>query len=314
MIWANLLHLNINMWWDRETPELAEYLSLLSAKPYLRFEKSLWDDILDAMVDAGMNMVIIDLADGVRYKSHPEIAVENAWSVDYLREELAKIRKMGLEPIPKLNFSATHDVWLGVYSRMLSTPRYYDVCRDLIGEVIDIFDKPRFFHLGMDEETADHQAHQEYVVVRQYDLWWRDLLFYVDEVEKRGVRPWVWSDYLWHHPDEYFKRMPKSVLQSNWYYEAEFSPFDEQRAVCVDAYRKLDEQCYDQVPTGSNWSTPVNFRETVKFSLDNIAPDQLKGFIQAPWRPTMEPFRQKHMEAINQVKNVRVEFERNTDV
>ena len=45
--------------------------------------------------------------------------------------------------------------------------------------------------------------------MRQFDLWWHDLYFYVDEVEKAGSRAWVWSDYVWHHPELFYERMPK---------------------------------------------------------------------------------------------------------
>ncbi|MBQ1229154.1 MAG: uracil permease, partial [Firmicutes bacterium] len=41
---------------------------------------------------------------------------------------------MGITIIPKLNFSTNHDVWLGEYSRMVSTSIYYGVCRDLIND------------------------------------------------------------------------------------------------------------------------------------------------------------------------------------
>ena len=51
-----------------------------------------------------MNMVVWTL--GMQsYMSHPEIAVRNAWSTERLYKELEKIRNLGLEPIPKLNFS-----------------------------------------------------------------------------------------------------------------------------------------------------------------------------------------------------------------
>jgi hypothetical protein len=54
---------------------------------------------------AGINMVVIDLGDGVEYESHPEIAVKNAWKPEKLRNELVRMRKLGIEPIPKLNFA-----------------------------------------------------------------------------------------------------------------------------------------------------------------------------------------------------------------
>lgn len=136
----------------------------------------------------GVNMVVLDLGDAVRYDSHPEIAVDNAWSPEKLRAELKKMRALGIEPIPKLNFSTAHDFWMGEYARMVSTSKYYEVCRDLIREVSALFDTPRFFHIGMDEETCAHQGHYEYTSVRNGDLWWRDLFFYIDEVEKSGSR------------------------------------------------------------------------------------------------------------------------------
>jgi hypothetical protein len=55
-------------------------------------------------------------------------------------------------------------------------------------EVSDLFDKPRFFHLGMDEENAEDQKWLNHVVIRQHDLWWHDFYFFVDQVEKNGSR------------------------------------------------------------------------------------------------------------------------------
>ena len=292
LIWAYLLHLGYNMWSDREAREW--HLTHVSARPELRLDKRLWNDILKALGDARMNMVVIDLGEGIKYQSHPEIGVKRSWRVDRLRRELQKMRDMGLEPIPKLNFSACHDAWLGPHARCVSTDAYYRVCADLISEVVDLFDRPRFFHLGMDEETAGHQRYYEYVVIRQYDLWWHDLGFLVDQVEQKGVRPWVWSDYVWHHPDLFYARMPASVLQSNWYYGKSFS----RKIVGARTYRDLESRGYDQIPTGSNWSCPENFGRTVSHARKHIAPERLLGFLQTVWRPTLEDCRERHMEAI----------------
>ena len=297
MIWANLIHVSYNMWLDREPKPEEDRPEHVVAKPYLRFDDSLWRDMLAKMSEVGMNMVILDLGDAVQYRSHPEIAVENAWSPDRLREELARARDLGLEPIPKLNFSSCHDIWLGPYSRCLSTDAYYKVVKDLIAEVIELFDGPRFFHLGMDEETAHHHRFHEYVVIRQFDLWWHDFLLMVDAVEAGNARAWIWSDYVWNHPELFYERMPKSVLQSNWYY----GEFEQADVVYVESYQGLEDHGYDQVPTGSNWSNDVNFERTVQHCGQVIAPERLLGFIQAPWKPTLEVCRGRHMRAIEQV-------------
>jgi hypothetical protein len=300
LIWANLLHLGFNMWVDWDYPEGRE--NYTNASKTLRFEQPLWDELIDKMAASGMNMVVIDLGEGVRYESHPELAVEGSWEPARLKAELAKVRAKGIEPIPKLNFSATHDTWMGPYSRCLSTDTYYGVCKDLIAEVVALFDKPRFFHLGMDEETAQHQKRQLYAVIRQYDLWWNDFLFLVKQVEDGGSRPWIWSDYIWEHKDVFLKRMPKSVVQSNWYYG---TGFDKEKERYVAAYYDLAEAGYDQIPTGSNWSSPENFGMTVEYIRKNLPQEHILGFLQTPWKPTLAACRDRHIAAIEQVRDAK---------
>lgn len=314
LIWANLLHLSYNMWEDNVPLKYRDENYQCSTcqearewahpyRPFLTFDDSTWNILLQEMADVRMNMVVIDLGDAIQYESHPEIAVENAWTKEKLSSELAKMRKLGLEPIPKLNFATTHDIWMGEYSRMVSTTKYYEVCRDLISEVIELFDHPRFFHLGMDEETAQHQQKFDYSVIRQNDLWWGDLYFYIGEVEKKGVRAWVWSDYAWHQPDIFFKKMPKSVLQSNWYYGTEFNlnKLKEPAKTYVKLYNDLEEYGFDQIPTGSNHSNDINMEATVDYGKKVIDQSRLYGFMTAPWRPTLRPCLDRHKEAIAQM-------------
>ena len=289
-IWACLLHLSYNFWVEYSSPS-----PFRGYRPYLQLSESLWNDATEKMAKEGMNMVVIDLGDGVKYESHPEIAVNNAWSTTRLRKELERLRKMGLEPIPKLNFAAGHDIWLGEYSRMVSTKKYYEVCSNLIGEVAELFDKPRFFHLGMDEENAQDQRYLDLVVIRQNELWWHDFNFLVKEVEKGGSRAWIWSDYLWQHPEAFFKRMPKSVLQSNWYYDDSF----DEKLTPVKAYVDLEEFKYDQIPTGGFYkSNTQSLHNTVGFCKKAIADARLYGFLQTFWAPTTEDNREQILKAI----------------
>jgi hypothetical protein len=279
--------------------EIREWAHVLRRK--LTFDERTFDILIEEMSAVGINMLVLDLGDAVKYHTHPEIAVEGAWSPARLREKLKKIRSVGIEPIPKLNFATTHDIWMKDYSKMVSTDIYYGVCKDLINEVIDIFDTPRFFHIGMDEETYQHQRKYEYVVVRQNDLWWKDLLFYIKEVESRGVRPWMWSDYAWSNPELFFEKMPKSVLQSNWHYG---NIYENNKVVDerpVNLYMDLEENGFDQIPTGSNYSTDTNMRQTVEHCSEIIHPSRLYGFLIAPWRPTLPQCIDKHKSAISQL-------------
>jgi hypothetical protein len=312
-IWACLLHLSFNMWEEYRSPESPEEnFRIRGYLPDLQLSELLWSDALKKMAKEGLNMVVIDLGDAIKYESHPEIAVNNAWSTTRLRNELEKCRKMGLEPIPKLNFSSCHDTWLGVYSRMVSTEKYYTVCSDLIAEVIDLFDKPPFFHLGYDEEVAAYQSTYDYIVERQHDLWWHDFYFLIGEVEKRGSRPWIWSDYLWHHPDLFFKNMPKSVVQSNWYYGESF----DEKQTYVKAYIDLEAHGYDQIPTGGYYESSKNIYSseksmlnTVQFCDERIANSRLLGFLQTLWRPTVEEFREPILKGIELTGNAKKWFD-----
>lgn len=302
LAWGALLHLSYNMWSDipvaawGNTPK--EELPWVSWDEKLRFDDSLWNDLIQKMSAIGMNQVVIDVGDGVLFESHPEIPVKGAWSKEKLQKELAHCRKLGLEPIPKLNFSATHDTWLGEYARMVSTPKYYEVCADIIRETAELFDHPRLMHLGYDEETYNHQSQYGYIVIRQGDTWWKDFLFFIKQVEKNGSRPWIWSDYYWSHKEEFLNKMPKSVLQSNWYYDASFDPT---KINYVQAYLDLDKAGFDQVPTGSSWACDTNFKGTVDFCTKNLSSKHLKGFLQTSWEPTLEAARPKHYQALEQV-------------
>ena len=82
MIAAHLLHLSYNFWNDTSRGEDVGRATV--AQPYLRCDQGLWNDLLQQSAAAGHNMVVIDLGDAIDYQSHPEIAVENAWSPDRL--------------------------------------------------------------------------------------------------------------------------------------------------------------------------------------------------------------------------------------
>lgn len=308
-VWSALLHLGINSWADGPLPKWGltkkgdpdDYrVYLRETQPYMRTTDEEWRFTVDGMIKAGANQIVIDMAEGIRYESHPELAVKGSWSIEKFRDELARIRAMGAEPIPKMNFSASHDTWLKDYHRMVSTPTYYRVCEDVIREVYEIFDKPRFFHLGYDEETAQHQQLYQYTVVRQGELWWHDFLWFNKVVEGLGARTWIWADRIWHHREEFEKRMPKSILMSNWYYGKEFDVAkitNENIRKYVGAYEWLEKAGYDQVPTGSCGDTDIiNFPKTVEHCLKTakVAPSRLKGFCLASWARQVPVYHEKN--------------------
>ena len=301
-IHAVLLHLGHNMWkeWLPESVDAALGDAPGYDRPHveLALNETLWRRATARAAEKGLNMVVIDIGEGLAYPSHPELGIRGSWSADKLRDEVNRLRGMGLEPIPKLNFSATHDGWLKDYHRMLTLPKWYEVAKDVINDVVDIFGTPRFFHLGWDEEYASYSTGCQYFVMRADEMWWHDFLYTVRCVEDRGVRPWVWSDKGWKD-DSYYTRCPKSVVQSDWYYDEFLGGFD------VDNYKadhqfhrlkqfyRLEEAGFDQIPCGTNWVSGFRRKKgcaaedvigrLVKLGREVIPPARRLGFLMAPW-------------------------------
>ncbi len=309
-MWAALLHFGANMWNEIGNTRGREKRSHDQGYDHVVFYRDLWDAHIEDLKKAGVNTLIIDLAEALQYKSHPEISVKGAWTHEEMRREIERLEAMGFEVIPKLNFSSGHDVWLGVYSRMLSTPTYYQVCKDLIEEVYELF-RPRFFHIGMDEETAAHQRNYEYAVVRQYDLWWHDFLYLVDVVEKCGARAMIWSDYAWDHADLFFERMPKSVVQCNWYYEPDFDNSNERHANWLTTFDRLNDHGFDQLPTGSVFCDVDNLLKLTKYCKEHIAPEHLLGMMQTSWEHISPDFMHVHQKVTDSFVSAKAWYDKN---
>lgn len=285
MIWSYLIHLGSNMWFDEgSVPGYIPHTDMPEYRDHLLCDMDVWREVTSKLPEMGVNTLVIDVGEGVTFESHPELAVRGSLSKDAFAKELDRLRALGLTPIPKLNFSACHDAYLGEYSHMLSTPAYYAVCRDLIAETAELFSYPKLFHIGMDEEDYGNQRSYSYAVIRNAELWWHDLYFLLDQCEKQCARPWVWSDYYWHNRDLFTAKMPKSVLQSNWCYDniPKKDAAGRYLNTAVQAYSELAELGYEQVPTGSCWGYFANIEQTVSICASDKLPGVL-GYMAAPW-------------------------------
>ena len=263
-----------------------------------------WRAVTERMRAGGLNQIVIDIGEGLLFPSHPELAIDGSWTPDRMRDEVRRLRGMGIDPVPKLNFSAGHDVWLGEYHRMVSTRKYYEVCGEIIADVCEIFGGPKLFHIGFDEETAYNQRNFAYSVVRQGELWWHDVMYFVKEVERHRARAWMWSDYAWHH-DDFCRRMSKGVLQSNWYYGKSFDMATHPHPEYIRTFIELEKAGFDQIPCGGNWSCDTNFRDLVAFCREHVSPERLKGFLTTSWHCLLPDSRKKNFDSVDQVAEER---------
>ena len=301
-----LIHIGTNLWYEvGNNRGEGKKVWQSAASEKMRFDKALFDELTEYLPQCGINTVVLDLADGIAYKSHPELAIEGSIGRDELNSMISRLNSLGLKIIPKLNFSTCHDTWLKDYSRMVSTQPYYDVCRDLINEVCEIF-KPEIVHLGMDEENYENQRNYDVAIVRQNDLWWHDLRFFVSEVEKNGARACIWSDYARHRPDEFVEKCPRSVIQCPWYYFAEFGDsLEEKYTVRLAPFTRFEKEGYTVIAGGSNEYFKENISLLNKFCKENISEQNYRGIIQTTWAPTTEEWREMLFDAATLMKDVK---------
>lgn len=177
-------------------------------------------EIIDAIAIAGFNMLIIDCEDGVKYKSHPELARRYSINQPSLEKLLNYARERKLELVPKLNFSDSvyhrHDYWLRPHNKGLDNEQYWKVTFELIDELIKIFKPKRFFHIGMDED--DTRTHAQYI---------KAILTLRQGLKKRGLRAIIWNDTAlgrrrpWHTRKSLVgeKELPRDIVQVVWDYK-----------------------------------------------------------------------------------------------
>ena len=299
MIWAIMQHLGYNMWHDEAIWKGRMKWSNFCNDRLLCTDKS-WKRRMDRLLVPGgrTNTLVVDVGEGVVYPSHPELAVKGSWSAERLNAEVKRLKAAGLTVVPKLNFSTCHDFWLGDYARMISSPTYYKVVRDLIDDTCEIFDNPPCFQVGMDEEGYKWCSGNAYCVYRGDDLWWKDLGFYGTCIERHNARPWMFSNPGTRDLDEFVKRLPKSFLHSPWSYAQQFElqtgDPDPDAGDRTKAFTRLAQEGFDLIPCGSVW-VPRNLRETglglniknypnlVRWFRKHVDPARVKGFWMVPW-------------------------------
>ncbi len=303
-MWSLLIHLSKNMWSDKPEQGYSRVL---------KFDEDVWNETVKYAAEVGINAIVLDVGDAVVYESHPEISIEGAWTREKVHEEIEKLKKLGIALYPKLNFSTCHDAWLGEYGKMVSTSVYYEVCKDLIHEVIDIFENPEYMHLGMDEEWDDFGIfgrRRDLECSRFNDLYFHDLNFFCDCAREKGSKPWIWADAYWRYPEKFVEKVPKDVLVSPWDYDYLLSDrIDlDRRPIIHNSIYELPEAGYNVVPCGSNHLTVVNMDHLTRYTMDKADHNHVMGFMMASWANTAADRKYTIFEGIQLMGNAIKDF------
>ena len=333
-IWAYLIHLGLNNWIEKdETPGAydgagtvksyfargGEECSFRCASDKVRCNKKYFRELVDKANKSGVTTIVIDLAEGVKYDTHPELAAEGAWTPAELAEEIAYIKKLGMDAVPSMDFSAAHDEWLGEYSRMISTPAYYRAVAELIKEVCTIFGSPKLFYIGMGDENSSAQSHYGLSIVRYGDLWWHDFNYIVAQVEANGAIAWCNADRIITDAD-YLARMSKEVIQGSYYRfmnddaeelkaKMEKEPRYKERYDALSAFGKLDAAGFRQLAIGTNYYYDDQLRHVVTATKKYASDENILGYMMTTFSPTLPSLDVLFNEAIVDIERAMQTYE-----
>ncbi|MBR6728715.1 MAG: family 20 glycosylhydrolase [Clostridia bacterium] len=298
---------------------------------HLTFDEDLWNEIVEETAKNGQNAMFISLGDAVILNSHPEIAIPGAWTRQRLRQEIRRLKDLGITLMPKMNFSFMHDGWLGIYGKMPTTPTYYHVCRDIILEVCHMFPDAPYFHIGMDEEQPKSiHSFENIGIVRQNDLFWHDYNFLLECVREGGKTPVVWGGTARRVYEDFKKNVSPEelvVFQTHYHavkkehwtridseekYRVFYStrePYKYMNLTYVEEdpyYADFRENAFQILEDGYDclfgvscyYECPYNTDEVVELFAKEAPPERVKGFFTLPWLRTLPEHREPWIKSI----------------
>lgn len=290
-----LMHLGGNMWQKPGNAKMYKKESIdWLYRDYLVTDDATWKTVTDFLPSCKINTLLIDMGEAVELKSHPELAVSGSWSQEKFKDELKRLRELGLEPLPKFNFSACHNAWMKDMMYKIGAKEYDDFCKDIINEACELFDGPALFHIGMDEEDWSSQQINGHsvIITKSPEKFAEDTRLLFDACLKNGARPWMWAgaqvfDY-YGSEKKFVEAVPKDVVLSNYHYGSiHVDAEDMYASPSVRQYKKLEELGYDQIPCASTWSEPTSNLRTMNFAKKHLDDSKLLGFMSAPWHLTI---------------------------
>jgi hypothetical protein len=119
-------------------------------------------DVVDAMADLGMNLLVVDIEDGVVFEKHPELRRRYSVPMAQLETLARAAHERAIDVVPKLNFSKSHrhlhDEWLRPHTHLENwlegRESYWRTAPDVIAEAVRACKPRRFFRVGMDEDHS----------------------------------------------------------------------------------------------------------------------------------------------------------------
>lgn len=220
-IWGLMFGISDNMWVPLHTKrefEVGDWVENYRADK-IAFDWDVFQRVIEKAAKAGINTILLDVGDGVRFESHPEIVLSDSLTRKEVKELVDRCRTLNIDIIPKLNFSTGHSYWTKDWRARTSSPEYYTFVQDLLTELYEMFEQPKYIHIGMDEENQKNMQETDLVIFRRRDLLWHDIRFMIKTIKDLGAIPVMWHDPIFSDEQEFEKNIkPEDVVIMPWRY------------------------------------------------------------------------------------------------
>jgi hypothetical protein len=246
-------------------------------------------EIVEALAQEKFSLLVIDCADGVRYRSHPEIAKKYTAPMRHLQGLAAAARDQGIDVAPKLNFSQSrwhhHNDWMRdpgePWYAHFDDDAYWRKAFELIDELVAACQPRRYFHIGMDEDHS--RSHAQYIAA---------IKTLRSGLRERRLKTLVWNDSAIEyasglaHAEKSLaaeKAVPKDVVQIIWRYDA----------VPASAIRRLARAKFEV------WGAPGSRDPALAARFGNaVTRAGGKGLFMTTWRPVRKSARRDLLRGI----------------
>ena len=244
------------------------------------FELPVGLEVIDAMADAGLNLLVIDPKDGVEYASHPELKRRYTQPMDVLRQLADRAKERGIEVAIKLNFSQSgthrHNHWFAPHNALFDNEEYWERAFRVIDELIEAAGVERFFHIGMDEDH-DRSVTQYVEAIRTLH----------QGLSARKLTTVIWNDSACHWPPAAVHRekslaaeehAPKDIIHVIWDYGEEID---------TDAFKRATARGL------TVWGAPGTHGNSVEAMLRVLEDCGGEGIVLTRWIPCIAENRDK---------------------
>lgn len=247
------------------------------------------------------NMLIVQLADGVRLPSIEAVARSDAWSLDRLSDFAEYARSNGLQFVPELKLLSQQGKLLkGHYPELMYNSKTYDPRKErtyelvsrIIDDVLRVVD-PDVLHIGHDEVAGVGPGEERKELSRDEEalpagLFLQDVRRLNELLEARGVETWMWGDMLvgasefpemldrhLHGIPSYTKlrgRLPEEIVISDWHYSDRQEAFPSLQAFLRSGHPVL----------GTTWRRESTTRNFSRYAASLGEPGG-RGMIATTW-------------------------------